>query len=170
MLDFNNYYIQEVENLNDLFTIIYIIVDDIYNDIIPTNIRNRINIKNSKLSDSEIITISIVGKFLTIDLGKEFFGLQLRKYKFLFPKIGDRTRFNRTKRNLHAVIKEIIEYILSFIQPNSNNIRVVDSMPIPVCEFGRVHLVNALKAKSITEDVLIKKILILDLSLMLLLQ
>ena len=56
MLELNNYYIQKVENLTDLFTIIFTIVDDIYNDIIPINIRNRRNIKDSKLSDSEIIT------------------------------------------------------------------------------------------------------------------
>ena len=75
MLKHNNYYIQEVKNLTDLFTIIFTIVDDIYNDIIPISIRNRRNIKDSKLSDSEIITISIVGELLTIDSEKAFFSL-----------------------------------------------------------------------------------------------
>ena len=78
MLELNNYYIQEVKNLTDLFTIIFTIVDDIYNDIIPINIRNRRNIKDSKLSDSEIITISIVGELLTIDSEKSFFSLLSR--------------------------------------------------------------------------------------------
>ena len=55
MLELNNYYIQKVENLTDLFTIIFTIVDDIYNDIIPISIRNIRNIKDSKLCDSEII-------------------------------------------------------------------------------------------------------------------
>ena len=73
MLELNNYYIQKVENLTDLFTIIFTIVDDIYNDIIPISIRNRRNIKDSKLCDSEIITISIVGELLTIDSEKAFF-------------------------------------------------------------------------------------------------
>ena len=56
MLDLNNCYIQQIENLTNLFTIIYTIVDDVNNDIIPISIRNRCNIKESKLSDSEIIT------------------------------------------------------------------------------------------------------------------
>ena len=111
MLELSNYYIQEVENLTDLFTIIYTIVDDIYNNIIPIDIRNRRNIKGSKLSDSEIITISIVGELLTIDSEKAFFSLLSREYKYLFPKLGDRTRFNRAKRNLYSVIKKIREYI-----------------------------------------------------------
>ena len=78
MLELNNYYIQEIENLTDLFTIIYTIIDDVYKDIIPISIRNRRNIKESKLSDSEIITISIVGELLTIDSEKAFFSLLRR--------------------------------------------------------------------------------------------
>ena len=39
MLELNNYYIQELENLTDLFTSIFVIIDDIYNEIIPISIR-----------------------------------------------------------------------------------------------------------------------------------
>lgn len=148
MLELNNYYIQEVKNLTDLFTIIYTIVDDIYNNIIPITIRNRRNIKDSKLSDSEIIAISIVGELLTIDSEKAFFSLLNREYKYLFPNLGDRTRFNRTKRNLHSVIKEIREYISLYMQSYSNNIRVIDSMPIPVCKFGRAHFSKCFKGEA----------------------
>ena len=66
MLELNSYYIHKLENLTDLFTSIFVIIDDIYNEIIPMSIRNRRNIKDRKLSDSEIITISIVGELLTI--------------------------------------------------------------------------------------------------------
>ena len=106
MLKLNDYYIKEVESLTDLFTIIYTIVDNIYNDIIHINVRNRSNIKDNKLLDSEIITKSIVGELLTIDLEKELFGLLSREYTRLLPRLGDRTRFNRAKWNLHSVIKQ----------------------------------------------------------------
>ncbi len=43
MLELNNYYIQELENLTDLFTNIFVIIDDIYNEIIPIGIRNKRN-------------------------------------------------------------------------------------------------------------------------------
>ena len=148
MLEFNNYYIQDQENLTDLFTNIFVIIDDIYNEIIPITVSNRRNIKDSKLSDSEIITISIVGELLTIDSEKAFFSLLKREYKNLFPKIGDRTRFNRTKRNLYWVISKIREHISLFMQSYSNNIRIVDSMPIPVCEFGRAHFSKCFKGEA----------------------
>lgn len=67
MFEPSNYYIQEVENLTNLFTIIYTIVDDIYNNIIHIGTRNRRNIKYSKPSHSKIISLSIVGELLTID-------------------------------------------------------------------------------------------------------
>ena len=47
MLELNNYYIQELENLTDLFTNIFVIIDDICNEIIPIGIRNR---RNDRLS------------------------------------------------------------------------------------------------------------------------
>ena len=148
MLELNNYYIQEQKNLTDLFTNIFVIIDDIYKEIIPMSISNRRNINDSKLSDSEIITISIVGELLTIDSEKALFSLLKREYKNLFPKLGDRTRFNRTKRNLHWVISKIRDYISSFMQSYSNNIRIVDSMPIPVCEFGRAHFSKCFKGEA----------------------
>lgn len=103
MLELNKYYIQESNNLTDLFTSIFVIIDDIYKEIIPLKIKNRRNILESKLSDSEIITISIVGELLGIDSEKSFFSFLKREYKNLFPNMCDRTRFNRTKRNLHSV-------------------------------------------------------------------
>ena len=148
MLEFNNYYIQDQKNLTDLFTNIFVIIDDMYNEIITITVSNRHNIKDSKLSDSEIITISIVGELLTIDSEKAFFSLLKREYKNLFPKIGDRTRFNRTKRNLYWVISKIREHISLFMQSYSNNIRIVDSMPIPVCEFGRAHFSKCFKGEA----------------------
>ena len=79
------------------------------------SIRNRCNIKDSKLSDSKIITINIVGELLTIDSEKTIFSLLRREYKSLFPSLVDKTRFNRTKRNLHLLIFKIREYIFEFM-------------------------------------------------------
>lgn len=66
----------------------------------------------------------------------------------LFPRLDDRSIFNRTKRNLHSVIREIRNYISIWMQSNSNNIRIIDSMPIPVCEFGRAHFSKCFKGEA----------------------
>lgn len=44
MLELNNFYIQNSENLTDLFTHSFVIIDFIYNEIIPMNIGNKRNI------------------------------------------------------------------------------------------------------------------------------
>ena len=93
-----------------------------------------------------------------------------REYSKLFPKLGDRTRFNRTKRNLHSVINEIREYISLYIQSYSNNIRVIDSMPIPVCEFGRAYFSKCFKGEASYRVCPSKNKPILDLSFTHLLQ
>jgi hypothetical protein len=145
MLELNNYSIQNIENLTDLFTTVFVIIGDIYNETTPISIKNRRNIKDSKLSDSEIITISIVGELLTIDSEKAFFSLLKREFSSLFPNLGDRSRFNRTKRNLHSVIDNIRVHLFHFMSRHSSNIRIVDSMPIPVCKFGRAHFSKCFK-------------------------
>ena len=43
------------------------------------------------------------------------------------------------------------------MQLYSNNIRVIDSMPIPVCEFGRAHFSKCFKRRSPMEYALLEK-------------
>ena len=129
--------IKEIETLKDFVTVIYTIIDDIYKRVTPTHIKNRCNINDSIMSDSEIITISIVGELLTIDSEKAWFGFCNKNMRDLFPKFCDRTRFNRTRRNLHAVIEEIRKEVSHITGCSEKPYRIVDSMPIPVCKFGR---------------------------------
>ncbi|OCL26218.1 transposase [Orenia metallireducens] len=139
MLESNNYYTIEIENLRDFITIIYVIIDDIYQEVTPTHIKERRNIDKAILSDSEIITISIVGESLTIDSEKSWFNFVKKNLKDLFPEVCHRTRFNRTLRNLHAVLDEIRKKLTLILNYQYDNYRIVDSMPIPVCEFARAH-------------------------------
>lgn len=44
MLELNNFYIQNAKNLTDLFTNSFVIIDCIYNEIIPMSIENKHNI------------------------------------------------------------------------------------------------------------------------------
>ena len=145
MLEFTYYNTEKINDLKDLFTIIFVLVDDVYNEIIPSNIKNRRNISDSKLSDSEIISISIFGEAITIDSEKAWFFFVKKNFKDLFPNIGDRTRFNRTKRNLFMVIKEIQKYFSNLPMFLNDDIRIIDSMPIPVCKFARSYFNKSFK-------------------------
>ncbi|SHH94832.1 hypothetical protein SAMN02745196_02004 [Clostridium collagenovorans DSM 3089] len=145
MLEFTNYSTQNVADLKDFFTVSYTIIDDIYKEVDPSQITHRKNVSKSKLSDSEIITISLVGEIATIDSENAWFNFVKKNFKELFPKIGDRTRFNRTKRNLYTLIKEIQSKFVEISQLAKSSVRIVDSMPIPVRKFGRAYFSSALK-------------------------
>ncbi|ONI46293.1 hypothetical protein AN641_01885 [Candidatus Epulonipiscioides gigas] len=107
MLELNNYYKPLIENVKDLFLSCYVIVDDIYQQVIPKSIQNRKNIVKANLSDSEIITIAIMGEVCGIDSENAWFKYVSKNFKDLFPTIGDRSRYNRTRRNLWNVIEVI---------------------------------------------------------------
>ena len=123
----------------------FVLIDDIYNEIIPNSIKNRRNISECNLSDSEIITISIVGETATIGSEKAWFNFVKKNYCDLFPNIGDRTRFNRTKRNLYKVILDIQKYLSNLPIFKYDDIRIIDSIPIPVCKFARSYFSKLFK-------------------------
>jgi IS5 family transposase len=141
----NKYFIKEITDLKDFITVIYVLIDDIYQETIPAHIKERPNIKDTILSDSEIITISIVGELLTIDSEKAWLGFCGRNLRGLFPKSCHRTRFNRTRRVLHAVINGIRKQLTCIIGYPNESIRIIDSIPIPVCKFGRAHFHKSFK-------------------------
>ncbi|WIV13647.1 IS982 family transposase [Proteiniborus sp. MB09-C3] len=137
MPELYKYSIKEIENLKDFFLVTYVIIDDIYQEITPEYIKFRKNVEYSILSDSEIITISIVGELLSIDSEKAWFNFCKKNLADLFPRLCDRTRFNRTRRNLHSIIDEIRKKLSSKLGYTDDPHRIIDSIPIPVCKFGR---------------------------------
>lgn len=145
MLEFTYYNTEKIDNLKDFFTVVFVLIDDVYNEIIPYSIRNRRNISDSKLSDSEVISISIVGEAITVNSEKAWFYFVKKNFKYVFPNICDRTRFNRTKRNLFSVIKEIQKYFSKLPMFLNDSIRIIDSMPIPVCKFARAYFSKSFK-------------------------
>ena len=97
------------------------------------------------LSDSEIITIAMVGELLTIDSEKAWHSFCSKNLRDLFPNMCSRTRFNRTRRHLYQVIGLIREEITIRLGFSNEPYRIVGSMPIPVCHFGRARFYKSLK-------------------------
>lgn len=145
MLELNQYSIHENLNLSDFFLVTYVIIDDIYHQIVPEEIRFRPNYHQAKLSDSEIITLAIVGELQGVSSEKAWFNYVRKNYKYLFPNLCDRTRFNRTRRHLSSVIDTIRMRLGDYLGYNQAPVLIVDSMPVPVCEFGRAHFAKCFK-------------------------
>lgn len=144
MLELNNYY-NQINDLNDFITVTFVIIDDIYEKVTPAYIKKRRNIDKSIMSDSEIITLSIVGELLTVDSEKAWFHYARKNLTGLFPNFCTRTRFHRTKKSLFKVIEEISKEITCQLNYQYEKYKLIDSMPIPVCHFGRARFHKTFK-------------------------
>jgi hypothetical protein len=97
-----------------------------------------------KLSDSEVITMEVVGEFLGIDTEKGIYTYFRRHYPHYFPRIREvhRTTFTRQAANLW-VIKErlwqhLLEHELALLgAEHEEPLMMIDSFPIPICKKSR---------------------------------
>ena len=94
MLKFQN------ATFEDFILTAFVIIDELYFRYVPDAVSKRRNVLNAKLSDSEIITISICGELIGVDSENAWFSFVKKNYHHLFPGIGSRSRFNRTRRAL----------------------------------------------------------------------
>jgi IS5 family transposase len=120
-----------------LATTMFVLVDDLCNTVIPKEIQSRLHKEKAKLSDSEIITISILGEMTSNDSEKAWLSFVAKNMRDLFPNICERSRFNRVKRNLVRVIEHMRMSLNQYLSSCSDYLRIVDSAPLQVCEFGR---------------------------------
>jgi hypothetical protein len=145
MLELKNYNITEIANLQELMTIIFVIVDDLYKEVTPTSIKSRKNKENAKMSDSEILTIAITGETIGIDSETAWHSFVKKNYSALFPNMCDRTRYNRTRRDLSRVTALIWQRLNGVMEEYFSSDRLVDSFPLAVCEFCRAYFCRSFK-------------------------
>lgn len=146
MLKFQDDYTTLIATFEDFILLVYTIIDDLYKQFVPASVSQRRNVNTAKMSDSEIITLSICGELVGIDSENAWYSFVKRNYRHLFPKLCSRTRFNRTRRALLQVTELLRQKLAySFPIPNSRYF-VIDSFPLPVCKFGRARYCRSFRA------------------------
>ena len=126
-----------IATFEDFILTVYVIIDDLYWCFAPPEVVTRRHALHAKLSDSEIITISICGELAGIDSENAWYSFIKRNYRYLFPTLCSRSRFNRTRRALLKTT-ELPRQKLSCVFPiPASRYLIVDSFPLAVCKFGR---------------------------------
>lgn len=102
-----------------------------------------------KLSDSEVLTMEIIGEFLGIDTDKGIYLFFRRHYGKWFPALEGvhRTTFARQAANLWAVKQMLWKYLLSRVRFDPE-VSLIDSFPMPTCRFARAYRCRILAAES----------------------
>ena len=120
-------------NLNDFIVNVFCETDDFMKKFFPERtLRSRG--PTPQLSDSEVLTIEIVGEILGFDTDKDIFGFFRTFYGHYFQNLTCRVSFVRHAANLWRVKKRLFEHIT---QSFKDVVTVIDSFPMPVCRFAR---------------------------------
>ena len=94
----------------------------------------------SRLADSEVLTMEVVGEYLGIDTDRGLYTYFRQHYGAWFPALRrvHRTTFARQAANLWAVNEHVWQQVVQRV-PHEPDFALVDSFPLPVCQFARAH-------------------------------
>ena len=123
-----------IEDFNDFCLWMYVVVDDIWQEISWAFKRPG---PEAKCSDSELLTMIWVGECRGWSVETEMLSYW-REHRDLFPHIPSQSRFNRRRRNLMMAFNLIRQAVLRLLDLAKDRYCVIDSLPIPVVKF---HLV-----------------------------
>ena len=123
-----------ITDFDDLCLWTYVIVDDMLIKLAPLLRRPG---PCPDCSDSELIAMILIAECKGWDIETELLS-EFSQHPHLFPILPCQSRFNRRRRNLGAIINQIRRLLLADIEGASEQLCIIDSLPIPVMQF---HLV-----------------------------
>ena len=126
-----------IEDFADLYTYVYVIVDELYQLVVAPH-DHRLGYR-SEFSDSEVITLTLVAELVGLDEEKAFLAYVKRNHRALFPRLPERSRYNRRRRALTEATNRIrgalMQLVLHRLTPEECGLCVIDSLPVPVVGF-----------------------------------
>lgn len=120
-----------INDFTDFCLWMYVIVDDIWQQIAPFFTRPG---PEPLCSDSELMSMALIGECRGWILETEMLS-QWREHRNLFPNIPSQSRFNRRRRNLMYAFNLIRQVILKNLDLAQDRQCVIDSLPLPVVQF-----------------------------------
>jgi len=128
----------------DLIITVFCLVDDQLRKLLGGRKLRQRGFKPS-LTDSEVITMEIVGEFLGHDQDKHTWQYFKEHWSHFFPAIPDRTNFARQAANLHVIKRMTQERLAKTLRAYDDQLHIIDGLPMPVCKFTRAYFSRAFK-------------------------
>lgn len=126
-------------DLDDFIITVFCVVDEAIPQVLDGQ-RLRQRGPAPTLCDSEVVTMEIVGEYLGLEQEKALFAYFRRHYAHFFPALRQihRTTFVRQTANLWRLKERLWQRLLAET-PHDATFAIVDSFPLPVCQFARAH-------------------------------
>ncbi len=118
---------QDQSTLSELFTVVYVLVDDYLKSSVRAGRFSLPLADNQKGSYAELMTIALVGELKSQDHVGDWFDLVKVEYAALFPVLPHRTRYYRILKQLERIFGD---FALHFAV--SDTLHVIDSKPLPI--------------------------------------
>jgi Transposase DDE domain len=134
-------------SIKDFIITIFCIIDDELKKILNGK-RLRVRGRRPQLTDSEVITMEIVGEFLGMDCDKSIWQYFKNHWKHFFPKIPDRSNFVRQAANLHRIKQFLQEKLAVDLGGYADSLYLIDGLPMPVCKFVRAYFSKTFKGEA----------------------
>lgn len=121
----------------DILTTLFVMIDDLYKAWYGSSNRPRRRGPEPEFADSEMITVALFVD--TFFQGNEELALATLKHqlKALFPRLLSRSRFNRRRRAMTKEIEWIRRLFTEDLGVGNDPYRLIDSLPIELCEYVR---------------------------------
>lgn len=122
--------------LNDLFLLVYCLLDDIYDELVPDEVRFRPGHERCDLTDAEVLTLSLMQEALSIDSETAFIRFMRRNHLSLFPQLVERSRYHRRRKALAGVQQVLFGHLAARFAAAAAWL-VVDSAPVETTKVER---------------------------------
>lgn len=123
-------------DITTIFTIVFVLVDDWYQQYGVELLKGKRGVK-PEFSDSEVITLMIMADFIPFPSERQFLGFIRANYLPLFPRLVDRSQFNRRARGLRLLVEEFRRCWVSELGITATNLLLLDTKPVPVVGYKR---------------------------------
>ncbi len=120
----------------DLFTIIFVLVDDWYKSEGHKLLRGKAGAK-PEFTDSEMITLMLVQEFIPFPSETQYVGFIRANYLALFPKLVDQSQYNRRARSLRLLVEQLRRYWILQKGWHLHSQYLLDTKPVPVLSYKR---------------------------------
>jgi len=134
--ELNQKYSFIMHNLKTNFDKVFVITKSFFSDSIDVDGNFQFYPRKPKMSDCEIITMSILCESIGIDSENYLFGKLNSDHSQDFPNLISRSRFNRRRKQPGLKISALNEKVSSYLNEGEDTF-LVDSIPMPVCQIAR---------------------------------
>ena len=123
-------------NIESLLTIIYVMVDDWYQEKGQLLLQGKV-VRKPEFSDSEVITLMVAEDYIPYPGEAQYLGYIRANHLALFPRLIDQSQFNRRARQLRYLVEAMRQDWLIDLGVDKTGTFLMDTKPVPVVGYKR---------------------------------